>query len=167
MASKKNPVPKDAPGEKVVCRNRKARHDYDILESIEAGMVLTGTEVKSLRQGQASLDEAFAAVNKDGEVWLHHLEVPEYAMGNIMNHKTKRSRKLLLHRREIKKFAEGSAQRGFTLIPLQIYFKNGRAKVEIGLARGKKLHDKRQSLKERDAKKEMARAVGKRRTRGA
>lgn len=148
--------------EKVVCRNRKARHLYDILDTIEAGMVLTGTEVKSLRAAQASIEEAFARIDK-GELWLFNLEIPEYAMGNIMNHKTKRTRKLLLHRREIRKFAEGSSERGFTLIPLQIYFKNGRAKCEIGLAKGKKLHDKRASLKTKEVKREISRAVGQRR----
>ena len=162
MAKKKKETAEGPPKEKVVCRNRRARHLFDILDSIEAGIVLTGTEVKSLRGGTASLEDAYARV-ENGELWIHKLEIPEYAMGNIMNHPVKRPRKLLLHRREISKFAEGSAQRGFTLIPLQVYFKNGRAKVEIGLAKGKKLHDKRESLKTRDAKREISRVLGNRR----
>jgi SsrA-binding protein len=160
MAKKKSED--QPPVEKVICRNRKAKHEYDIIDSVEAGIVLTGTEVKSLRQGQASLEEAYARV-ENNELWIHKLEIPEYAMGNIMNHVTKRQRKLLLHRREINKFATGAAQRGFTLIPLQVYFKNGRAKVEIALAKGKKLHDKRQSIKDRETKADMRRSMGLRR----
>lgn len=152
----------ETPGEKVVCRNRKARHEYEILDSLEAGLVLTGTEVKSLRAGHASLDDAFARVEK-GELWLHKAEIPEYAMGNVMNHEPKRTRKLLLHRREIAKFAERSAEKGLTLIPLQLYFKKGRAKIELALVKGKRLHDKRETLKNKEAKREMARAIGQRR----
>jgi SsrA-binding protein len=161
MAKKK----KEAEGpakEKVVCRNRRARHLFEIVDSIEAGIVLTGTEVKSLRGGTASLEDAFARV-ENGELWVHKLEIPEYAMGNIMNHPVKRPRKLLLHRREIEKFARGSEQRGFTLIPLQLYFKKGRAKLELGLAKGKKTHDKRESIKTKDAKREISRVMSNRR----
>lgn len=153
---------KDAPAVKVVCRNRKARHEYEILDSLEAGIVLTGTEVKSLRAGHASLDDAFARVEK-GELWLHKAEIPEYAMGNVMNHEPKRSRKLLLHRREIRRFAERSAEKGLTLVGLQLYFKNGRAKIELALVKGKKLHDKRETLKTKEAQREIARATGQRR----
>lgn len=152
----------DAPGEKVVCRNRQARHKYLILETLEAGMVLTGTEVKSLRAGKASLDDAFARVEK-GELWLFKAEIPEYAMGNIMNHEPKRTRKLLVHRREVARFGEKASEKGLTIVPLQLYFKGGRAKVELALAKGKKLHDKREALKTREAGREMARAVGRRR----
>lgn len=162
MAKKKADIPKDAVGEKIVCRNRRATFKFDIVDRIEAGMVLTGTEVKSLRAGQGSIEEAYAMV-KDGELWLHKLEIPEYAMGNIFNHPVKRTRKLLLHRREIEKFAEGASQKGFTLVPLRVYFKNGRAKIEIGLARGKKVYDKREAIKTREVKRDMNRATGERR----
>lgn len=150
---------------KVVCRNRKAAHNFEILDTLEVGLVLTGTEVKSLRAGRASLDDAFARVEHD-EVWLYKAEIPEYAMGNVMNHVPKRKRKLLMHRREIAKFAAGMSQKGFTLIPLQLYFRGSRAKLQLAVAKGKKLHDKRDTLKEKDAKRDMARALGKRRRGG-
>jgi SsrA-binding protein len=162
MAKKKTDIPKDATGEQIVCRNRKATFKFEILDRIEAGMVLTGTEVKSLRAGQGSIEEAYAMVT-DGELWLHKLEIPEYAMGNVFNHPVKRTRKLLLHKREIAKFAEGASQKGFTLVPLRLYFKNGRAKIEIGLAKGKKLHDKRDTIKTREVKRDISRATGERR----
>ncbi|QDU64055.1 SsrA-binding protein [Planctomycetes bacterium Pan216] len=149
-------------GEKIVCRNRRARHDYEITDTIEAGIVLTGTEAKSLRAGKASLEESYARVERD-EVWLIRADIPEYAMANIMNHEPKRKRKLLLHRREIAKFAKKGMEQGFTLIPLQLYFKRGRAKVQLGLGRGKRQYDKRESLKEKTHKREMERA---RRSRG-
>lgn len=162
MTSKKKKATEADPNEKVVCRNRKAHFQYNIVESVEAGIVLTGTEVKSLRAGKASLDEAYARM-EGNELWLHKAEIPEYEMGNRMNHEPKRKRKLLLHRREISKFAEGKAEQGFTMIPLKIYFRRGRAKVEIAVARGKKIHDKRESMKAKDAKREMARAMQSRR----
>ena len=143
---------------RVVCRNKRAFHEYDILDRIECGVVLVGTEVKSLRDGHASLEDAYAKID-DGEVWLIGSDIPEYTMGNRMNHKPKRPRKLLLHRREIGKFAGKASQRGFTLVPLRLYFKNGRAKVELGVARGKQLHDKRQAQKKADAQKEIRRAM--------
>jgi SsrA-binding protein len=149
---------------KVICRNKRAFHEYEILESLECGVALTGTEVKSLRDGQASLEEAYAKL--DGtELWLIGSEVPEYAMGNRMNHKPKRPRKLLLHRREISKFAEKATQKGFTLVPLKLYFKGGLAKVEVAIARGKQLHDKRQAAKKADAQREIRRAMSDRRKR--
>lgn len=151
--------------EKVVARNRRAFHEYEITDSIEAGIVLTGTEVKSLRAGQASLEEAYAKLEND-ELWLIKAEIPEYEMGNRMNHDPKRKRKLLLHRREIEKFAVGTNERGFTIIPLKLYFREGRAKIEIGVGRGKKLFDKRETLKDRTAKRDIARELNNRRSRG-
>jgi SsrA-binding protein len=150
------PKHRDDDDEKPICRNKRAFHDYEITDRVECGIVLTGTEVKSLRDGQASLEDAYARLT-DGEVWLLGSEIPEYRMGNIMNHKPKRPRKLLLKRREIAKFAGKATQRGFTLVPLRMYFKKGLAKVEIAIARGKQLHDKRQALKKTEAQREMKR----------
>jgi SsrA-binding protein len=149
-------------GIKSICRNRRAAHEYAILDTIECGIVLTGTEVKSLRSGAANLEDAYAKV-EDGEVWLIGSDIPEYAMGNRMNHKPKRRRKLLLHRREISKFADKASQRGFTLVPLRMYFKHGLAKVELAVARGKQSHDKREDLKKADAQREIRRALSDRR----
>ena len=143
---------------KNICRNRRATHDYEIHDRIECGLVLQGTEVKSLREGHASLEDAYAKI-ENGEIWLVGCEIQEYTYGNRLNHKPKRQRKLLLHRREIQKFAGKAAQKGFTLVPLQLYFKNGVAKVEVGVARGKQAHDKRQTLKQADAKREIDRAM--------
>src|SRR5207253_4470087 len=131
-------------GIKSICRNKRAYHDYAIADSLECGIVLTGTEVKSLREGSASLEDAYAKL-ENGEVWLIGSDIPEYTMGNRLNHKPKRPRKLLLHRREIGKFAGKASERGFTLVPLRLYFKQGRAKVELAVARGKQQHDKRQA----------------------
>jgi SsrA-binding protein len=147
---------------KIVCRNKRAFHEYEVSETIECGVVLTGTEVKSLRDGSASLEDAYAKL-EDGEVWLIGSDIPEYTMGNRMNHKPKRARKLLLHRREINKFAGKATQRGYTLVPLKLYFKDGRAKVELAVARGKQLHDKRQDKKKADAQREIRRAMTERR----
>jgi SsrA-binding protein len=149
---------------RMICRNRRASHEYEIFDALECGVVLTGTEVKSLREGQASLEEAYARID-DGEIWLIGSDIPEYAMGNRMNHKPKRPRKLLMHRREIGKFAGKASQRGFTLVPLKMYFKDGRAKVEIAVCRGKQLHDKRQANKKADAQREIRRAMTDRRHR--
>lgn len=144
--------------EKTICRNRRAFHEYHIFDRIECGIVLTGTEVKSLRENSANLEEAYARVN-DGEVWLHGSDIPEYSMGNRLNHKPKRPRKLLLHRREIAKFADKAGQQGYTLVPLRIYFKHGIAKIELAVARGKQLHDKRQALKDAESKRDIRRAM--------
>jgi SsrA-binding protein len=152
----------EANGIKQICRNRRAFHDYDIFDTLECGLVLTGTEVKSLREGSGGLEDAYAKI-EDGELWLIGSDIPEYSMGNRMNHKPKRPRKLLLHRRELGKFAGKASQRGFTLVPLRLYFKNGRAKVELAVARGKQLHDKRQSQKKADAQREIRRAMTDRR----
>lgn len=143
---------------KLIARNRRAFHEYEILDQIECGIVLVGTEVKSLRDSHASLEEAYAKL-KDGELWLIGCEIPEYPMGNLMNHKPKRPRKLLLHRREIDKFAGKATQQGFTLVPLKMYFREGRAKVEIAVAKGKQLHDKREAKKKADAQREIQRAM--------
>ncbi|MGH9676895.1 MAG: SsrA-binding protein SmpB [Candidatus Acidiferrum sp.] len=146
----------------IVCRNKRAYHEYEVLESLECGIVLTGTEVKSLRDGHASLEDAYGKLDGD-EVWLIGSDVPEYAMGNRMNHKPKRPRKLLVHRREIDKFAAKATQRGFTLVPLKLYFKEGLAKVELAIARGKQLHDKRDAAKKADAQRDIRRAMSQRR----
>jgi SsrA-binding protein len=141
-----------------VARNPKATHDYHILETWESGIVLTGTEVKSLRNGKASIKEAYARVRR-GEVFLEGMNITPYEQGNRYNHDPVRSRKLLLHRREIEKLIGAVEQRGLTLVPLELYFKNGRAKVVLALGRGKKQHDKRADLKRRAEEREMARAV--------
>ena len=151
-------------GRKVVAANRKARHDYAIEDTYEAGLVLTGTEVKSLRAGRASLVDGFAVI-KDGEAWLQGVHIPEYTEGTWTNHEPRRARKLLLHRQEILRLIGKTKESGLTLVPLSLYFKDGRAKVEIALARGKKLHDKRQALAEKQAVREMSR-VAARRVRG-
>lgn len=149
-------------GRKLVASNKRARHDYAILDTYEAGMVLTGTEVKSLRAGRASLTDAFAHLDR-GEVWLYGMHVPEYVNGTWTNHAPRRTRKLLLNRREIEKIAGKLNESGVTLVPLSVYFNNGYAKVELGLARGKKTWDKRQDIAKRDADREIARVMGRRR----
>lgn len=142
----------------IVARNRRARHEFDLLETVEAGIVLTGTEVKSLRTGKASLEESYAGIDR-GEVWLYGCDIPEYLQANRMNHKPKRPRKLLLHRSEIEKLVAKASERGLTIVPLKLYFKDGIAKVEISIARGRKLYDKRDALKKQDAKRDMDRAL--------
>jgi SsrA-binding protein len=149
-------------GRKVVSTNRKARHDYAILDTYEAGLVLTGTEVKSLRTGRASLVDAFAAVD-GGELYLHGAHIPEYTQGTWTNHEPRRTRKLLLKRGEIDKLIGKLKESGLTLVPLSLYFDNGWAKVELGLAKGKRAYDKRQDLAKRDADREIARVTGRRR----
>jgi SsrA-binding protein len=158
----RNEKKKPDEGIKVICRNKRAFHEYHIHDSLECGIVLTGTEVKSLREGSGSLEDAYARID-GGELYLIGSDIPEYAMGNRMNHKPKRPRKLLLHRREIAGFAGKASQRGYTLVPLRMYFKDGRAKVELAVASGKKLHDKREALKKADAQREIKRAMSNRR----
>jgi SsrA-binding protein len=148
-------------GRKLIASNRKARHEYTIEDTYEAGLVLTGTEVKSLRAGRITLTEAFAEVS-DGEVWLHGAYIPEYSQGTWTNHAPRRKRKLLLHRAEINRMASRVAERGLTVVPLSMYFKDGRAKVELALARGKKTYDKRQAIARRDAERETQRELGRR-----
>lgn len=151
----------DNPNERLVAENRKARHDFEVLDTLECGMALMGSEVKSLRQNRISLEEAYGRV-RDGEVWLVGSEIPEYPQASLMNHPPKRPRKLLMHRREIKKFAGQAHEKGLTLVPLKVYFKSGRAKVLLGLCRGRKVHDKRERLKEVQSKREMERAIRRR-----
>ena len=141
-----------------VAQNRAASYNYHLLEKYEAGMVLVGTEVKSLRDGKASLREAFAVV-KGGEVWLMNLHIPEYLPGGIFNHTPLRNRKLLMHKREIEKLMGKTQQKGLTLVPLRIYFKDGRAKCEIALAQGKKTWDRRQTEREKEARREVGEAM--------
>jgi SsrA-binding protein len=148
-------------GRKLVAQNRKARHEYHIEDSFEAGMVLVGTEVKSLRAGRASLVDGYAAI-KDGEVWLYNVHIPEYTQGTWNNHEPRRPRKLLLHREQIRKLVNKTQESGLTIVPLALYFQDGYAKVEIALARGKKNYDKRQSLAERQAKRDADRAMAQR-----
>jgi SsrA-binding protein len=154
-------VPKET-GRKVVAQNRRARHDYSIVDVYEAGLVLTGTEVKSLRLGRASLTDAYAQID-GGEAWLVGLHIPEYAQATWTNHAPRRKRKLLLHKDEIAKLIGKTKESGLTIIPLALYFKDGRAKVEIALAKGKKSYDHRQDLAKRDATREVERALGRRR----
>ena len=145
-------------GRKMIAQNRKARHDFHIEDVYEAGLVLTGTEVKSLRAGRASLVDGYAVI-KDGEAWLMGVHIPEYTEGTWTNHEPRRARKLLLHRLEIQRLIGKTKETGLTLVPLALYFKDGKAKIEIALARGKRQHDKRQALAEKQASREMARAL--------
>lgn len=148
-------------GRKLIAQNRKARHDYHIEDTWEAGLVLMGTEVKSLRAGRASLVDGFAEID-DHEVWLHAIHIPEYTQGTWTNHAARRKRKLLLNRSEISKIERKITDKGYTLVPLAMYFVDGRAKVEIALARGKKAYDKRHALAERQANRESEQALGRR-----
>ena len=152
----------DGDGEKTVSTNRKARHDYAILERFEAGIALTGDEVKSLRGGRASLTEAFARV-RDGEVWLEGMHIPPYEPGDTRSHLPVRPRKLLLHKREIAQLRAAQEQQRLTLVPLRVYFAHGLAKVELALARGKRSHVKRQAIAQREHEREMRRELGRRR----
>ena len=159
-----NPAPKQTSSNrptdrKVIASNRKARHDYEIFDTLEAGIVLTGTEVKSLRAGRATLVDGYATVSDD-EVWLRGVHIAEYAEGTWTNHAPRRARKLLLHRMEISRLTSKLREKGVALIPLALYFKEGRVKVELGLARGKREYDKRQSIAKRDADREIERYAG-------
>ena len=147
-----------AKGEKLIADNRRARHDYHLLDRYEAGLVLTGTEVKALREGKATLQQAFAEV-RESEAWLLGLHVPEYGQGNRSNHEPDRPRKLLLHRHEIDKVYAQVREKGMTLVPTRLYFKDGRVKVELALARGKELRDKRRDIADRDARRQMEREL--------
>ena len=148
--------------QKLIAENRRARYDYNLLERYEAGIVLTGTEVKSLREGRASLQQAYADV-RDMEVWLVGAHIAEYAQGNVNNHDPDRDRKLLLHRNEISSLIGKVRERGFTLVPTRLYFKDGRAKVELALAKGKERFDKRRDIAKREADRQIERALGRRR----
>jgi SsrA-binding protein len=148
-------------GKKLIAQNKKARYDYSIEDVYEAGLVLMGTEVKSLRQGRASLVDGFAQY-ENGGIWLRQVHIPEYSMGTWTNHEPRRARKLLLRKDEIKRIEQATKDTGVTLVPLSLYFKDGYAKVEIAVARGRKSYDKRQAIAERDAKRETQRLVGRR-----
>lgn len=156
-------MPKET-GKKLIAQNKKARHDYHIHDTYEAGMVLTGTEVKSLRQGRGTLTDAFATVD-EGEVWLRQAHIPEYSHGTWTNHTARRTRKLLLHRREIGRLEKALQDKGSTLVPLSLYFNDGYAKCEIAVATGKKEYDKRETLRAKDATREAARALADRQKR--
>jgi SsrA-binding protein len=149
-------------GEKLIADNRRARHDYHLSDRVEAGLVLAGTEVKALRDGKATLQQSYAEV-REGEAWLIGLHIPEYGAGNRSNHEPDRPRKLLLHRREIERLYGQVREKGFTLVPTRIYFKDGRVKAEIALARGKEVRDKRRSIADRDAKRQLERELKARR----
>jgi SsrA-binding protein len=156
---KAKPSQPAGPEPKLISENRKARHQYEILDSLECGIMLTGSEVKTLRSGKLSLEEAYARV-KEGALWLIGADIPEYPQATIFNHKPKRPRKLLVHRIEFRKFAQRAKEKGLTLVPLKFYFnERGIAKVLLGLGRGRKLHDKREVMKKADAKRDMSRAL--------
>lgn len=156
MAASKKPS-KDDPNTRVVCSNRRARHEYDVLDEIDCGIVLHGSEVKSIRNNKISIEEAYARVD-NGEVWLIGVDIAEYPQATMYNHERRRNRKLLLKRREIRKFAEPADHEGLTLIPLSVFFANGRVKVRLGLCRGRKVHDKRERMKEQADRREMREA---------
>jgi SsrA-binding protein len=149
-------------GKKVIASNRRARHEYAIEDVVEAGLVLTGTEVKSLRAGRATLTDGYGEIT-GSEAWLHGVHIPEYTQGTWTNHEPRRTRKLLLHRKEIDRLASSIKERGLTLVPLSLYFKDGRAKIELGLGRGKRTYDKRHELAKRDAAREVERELRRRR----
>ncbi len=162
MAKSSKKKTADDPNERVISENRKAQHNYLVLDALECGVVLQGSEVKSLREGRISLEEAYARV-KEGEVWLIGCDIPEYIDASRFNHRPKRPRKLLMHRREVKRFAQQAMEKGLALVPLRLYFKEGKAKLLLGLCKGKAKHDKRQAMKTAEAKREIARQMLKRR----
>jgi SsrA-binding protein len=160
-SGKKSAPDREHDNERLIAQNRKARHEYEVVDTLECGIVLVGSEVKSLRTGKLSLDEAYGRM-KQGEVWLMGCDIPEYTQANQFNHQPKRPRKLLLHRREIKKFASQAYEKGLTLVPLKMYFKEGRAKVLLGICRGRKLYDKREKMKKDAMKRDIDRALRRR-----
>ncbi len=162
MAKNSGDKTRGSPSEiKLIAENRKAKSKYQILDTLECGLVLQGSEVKSLRQGGVSLDEAYARY-RDGEMWLLGCHIPEYPQANQFNHDPTRPRKLLMHKREIRRFATRAQEKGLTLVPLKMYFKNGKAKVLLGLCRGLKLHDKREAIRKREAERAIRRALRRR-----
>ena len=156
--SSKKKGPAADPNQRVISENRKARHNYTVLDSLECGILLVGSEVKSLREGKISLEEAYGRI-KDDELWLVGCDIPEYIDANRFNHRPKRLRKLLLHRREIKRFAHRAYEKGLTLVPLKMYFNRGIAKVLMGICRGKQVHDKRQAMKKAEAQRNIQRSM--------
>jgi SsrA-binding protein len=157
-----SPAPRKSPARRSITANRRARHEYLVLEEIEAGIVLAGTEAKSLRQGRCSIAEAYATIRR-GEMWLHGMHIPEYSHGNALNHVPVRDRKLLAHRREIAKWEKQVRERGVTLVPLELYFQGPWVKVTIGLCRGKKFYDKRESQREKESERDIERELKRRR----
>lgn len=157
-ATNKNDKPAAGDNERLIAQNRRARHEYEVLDTLECGIMLVGSEVKSLRNGKISLDEAHARM-KEGEVWLVGCDIAEYVEANRFNHEPRRPRKLLLHRREINRFASRAYEKGLTLVPLKMYFKRGKAKVLLGICRGRQLHDKREKLKQATAQRDIQRAL--------
>jgi SsrA-binding protein len=155
---KKAQVDREHDNERLIAQNRKARHEYEVIDTLECGIVLVGSEVKSLRKGTLSLDDAYGRV-KDGEVWLMGCDIAEYVQANQFNHDPRRPRKLLMHRREVKKFASKAFEQGLTLVPLKMYFKEGRAKVLMGIAKGRKLYDKREVMKKKSMQRDISRAM--------
>jgi SsrA-binding protein len=158
MSKSKKSKTDDDPNSKFVTKNRKARHEYDILDELECGIVLRGSEVKSIRNGKISIEEAYARP-KDGEVWLYGCNIAEYPQATVMNHEPLRPRKLLLHKKQVAKFAEAAGEKGLTLIPLAVYFSRGIVKITLAIARGRKLYDKREKLKKDTAKREIRREM--------
>jgi SsrA-binding protein len=158
MAKHKPATDREHDNERLISQNRSARHEYEVIDTLECGIVLVGSEVKSLRSGKISLDEAYGRM-KGGEVWLVGCDIPEYREANRFNHEPRRPRKLLLHRREINKFASKAYETGLTLVPLKLYFKKGKAKLLLGICRGRKLHDKREKLKKRSVQRDIQRAI--------
>lgn len=158
---KKNAPDREHDNQRVIAQNRKARHQYMVLDTLECGIVLVGSEVKSLRRGNISIEEAYGRI-KNGEVWLVGCDIAEYVEANQFNHDRRRPRKLLMHRREMRKFAGKAYEQGLTLVPLKMYFKDGRAKVLLGICKGKKLFDKRESMKKRSMQRDMERATRRR-----
>jgi SsrA-binding protein len=157
--TKKKKTKQHDPNSRTVCRNRKARYQYDILDELECGIALRGSEVKSARNGKISIDEAYARI-RDGELWLIGCDIAEYPQATVMNHEPGRPRKLLLHKRELHKFAESAEHQGLTLIPLSVYFSRGMVKVKIAIARGRKLHDKREKLRQKEDRRDMRQVRG-------
>ncbi|MEN6449757.1 MAG: SsrA-binding protein SmpB [Thermoguttaceae bacterium] len=160
--SKKKATAATGTNDKIISQNRKARHNYTVLDTLECGIVLVGSEVKSLRMGHISLEEAYARI-KDDEVWLIGCDIAEYVEANQFNHNPRRPRKLLLHRREVKRFAHRAYEKGLTLVPLEMHFKRGLAKVVLGICRGKQRHDKREAMKKAEAQRDMQRQIFRRR----
>ena len=158
MAAKAKKPDPEHDNERVVSQNRRAKHEYEVIDTLECGIALVGSEVKSLRTSKLSLEEAYGRV-KEGEVWLMGCDIPEYKQANRFNHDPRRPRKLLMHRREIRKFANRAYEQGLTLVPLKLYFKEGRAKILMGLCRGRKLHDKREKIKKASVERDLARAM--------
>lgn len=160
-SAQKRQAKKEDPNERIICQNRRARHNYEIVSELECGIVLGGSEVKSIRDGQVSIEDAYARV-EHGEVWLHNVDISEYPQASYLNHERRRQRKLLMHRREIRKFAEAAEQKGMTLVPLSMYFSRGRVKVKLAVAKGRKEYDKRDKIRKREDQRMIKESLRKR-----